>query len=374
MNRRRTGWRMLGWFWVVVLIVLAGGAVALQAMGTAPPRLFNAGQAGARRVAAAASAPVAPPAPPRPPLAQKAMAVAPPIRANTPANTPWANTPGHEPQASPKSVAPIAQPYQAMLEPAPDFPGRMLPRKAPDGSGPMQAYAAPFDASDSRPRVAVLLDGIGLSESESRAAIAHLPAAISLAFSAYTVDPKPLLDAARGAGHEFLISIPMEPAGYPLNAAGPHALLVGATPQANRRNLEWVLSRFEGYVGATGAADGLKGERYAAVRSLFGPLLQTLAQRGLLYVDPRPGAERRSIVASRHTDPIVGADLTIDAKPDAADIDHALARLETLARDHGSALGIAGPPRPVTLARIAAWATSLPRHGIALVPVSAIVR
>lgn len=365
MSRRRTGWRALGWFWVALLLVLAGGAVALQATAPASSRRPVAAEQVGKHEAASPPARTAPAAPPQPVLAQKAEGAAPHAAASAP---------DHGPPAAAKLPSPIAQPFQAMLEPAPDFPGRMLPRKAPDGSGPMRAYAASFDATDPRPRVAVLLDGMGLSESESRAAIARLPAAISLAFSAYTVDPAPLLDAARAAGHEFLISIPMEPAGYPLSDAGPHALLVGATPEANRRNLEWALSRFQGYVGATGAADGLAGERYVAVQSLFGPLLQSLAQRGLLYVDPRPARQRRQEAASRSAGPTIDADLVIDAKPDAADIDRQLARLETLARDHGSALGIAGPPRPVTLARIAAWTTSLPRHGIMLVPVSTIVR
>ena len=50
-----------------------------------------------------------------------------------------------------------------------------------------------------------------------------------------------------------------------------------------------------------------------------------------------------------------------------------LATLERLAREHGSALGLAGPLRPVTIERLAAWARDVEARGYELVPVSALV-
>jgi polysaccharide deacetylase 2 family uncharacterized protein YibQ len=41
--------------------------------------------------------------------------------------------------------------------------------------------------------------------------------------------------------------------------------------------------------------------------------------------------------------------------------------------DKGSALGLVSVPRPVTLARVAAWTTTLAAKGLALTPVSALV-
>ena len=69
---------------------------------------------------------------------------------------------------------------------------------------------------DQRPRVAVLLAGIGMSETDSEEAIRTTPAAISLAVSPYAFHPERLLADARAAGHELLLSLPMEPARYPL--------------------------------------------------------------------------------------------------------------------------------------------------------------
>jgi hypothetical protein len=56
-----------------------------------------------------------------------------------------------------------------------------------------------------------------------------------------------------------------------------------------------------------------------------------------------------------------------------AEIEARLARLEAVARDRGSALGVAGLPNAVTVERLAAWATTLGSRGLVLVPVSALV-
>ena len=64
-------------------------------------------------------------------------------------------------------------------------PGDLLPRIAQDGRMPMQLYAAGFDQSSRRPRVGLLLAGVGLNQADSDAAIRALPGGITLAFSPY---------------------------------------------------------------------------------------------------------------------------------------------------------------------------------------------
>ena len=230
----------------------------------------------------------------------------------------------------------------------------------------MSYYAAPARIPPGAKTVALLIDGMGLSQSESLTAIAQLPAAVSFAFSPYSADLQPLVDAARAAGHEYLISIPLEPANYPLADEGSHALLTGNQPGVNFINLEWSLSRIAGYVGATSALDGMRGENYARADDLFTSLQDQLNQRGLLFIDARPGSGPPQGVPGR------GVDLVIDDPPDASSIDTKLAAMTTQALARGSALGLAGPLRPVTLAHLKAWIALLPKHGITLVPVSAL--
>ena len=211
----------------------------------------------------------------------------------TPASEPErAAPPARTTGAGRATPGPIASPDPALLQPTADIPGGFLPRIATDGRAPMQVYARGFDRSTQRPRVGLLLAGVGLNEADSEDAIRTLPGGITFAFSPYANRPQKLVDAARLAEHEFLISIPMEPQGYPLNDAGNQALLTGAPAGQNQQRLNWALTRITGYVGATGALGTfLRGERLAQMSEQIGPVLQTLAARGLLYVDP---ASRRS--------------------------------------------------------------------------------
>ena len=270
-------------------------------------------------------------------------------------------------------IAPLAT---ALLEPAPHDPSAALPRIAGDGRRASVVYAAdaPFVPAGSK-RVAILLSGFGLSSAASQDAVDQLPAAVSFAVSPYAEDPAALLDAARKAGHELLLSLPMEPARSPLDDEGTEALTEQVNPDENARRLEWSLSRIQGYAGVTNAAGGLDGEAFAG-SAQFPAIVGALARRGLFYLDATPqGAVPGAIEAA-------GADLRLDQPADlhldqpagVTSIDRQLAALEQVARVKGSAIGVAGPPFPVTIRRLADWIQALPARGLVLVPVSSLTR
>ncbi len=336
-----SGWRNLAVFWGATVVAVGAGAGTLQYLG-AP---------GTRPAA-------------EPPPAGHAEGPRPPPPAATPPHVPdlVARAPDPRPSAAPGT---IPAPDPALLEPAPDFHDAKLPRIAPDGRTSMHVYARPFDAADKRPRLAMLVTGFGLSDADSRAAIDSLPPAVSIGVSPYSHEPEPLLAAARARGHEYFVTVPMESQGYPLNNSGVHALMTGVDPADNDRNLEWILSRMQGEVGLTGASDGLRGERFAAAPGAIGPVLKELTERGLMYVDPRPGA------SAVLTGPVVTVTLAVDDIQDPAAIDARLQDLEKRARDGDGVVGLAGRVRPVTVDRIATWARGLEARGVVLVPVSA---
>ena len=230
----------------------------------------------------------------------------------------------------------------------------------------MQVYAAGFDPSDQRPKVGLILAGIGLNGADSQDAANSLPGGITFALSPYAQISPDLLGKIRLAEHEYLLSLPMEPQSFPLNDPGDKALITRNTPEENEQRLHWALSRFAGYVGVTGALGSMRGERFANASYAFDPVLHELSARGLLYADPRPDAGKLPSVWQRRVDVI------IDDQPDDAAIDAKLAELDRLAAERGSALGLAGTVRPETIARIAAWAYELPAKGLALAPVSAL--
>jgi polysaccharide deacetylase 2 family uncharacterized protein YibQ len=346
-------WRALIAFW---LVLLTGGAALVAwleltapgetAVATAPARPSN----GTEPAAAGATA-ASPPVPPTHTAAAPEPAGAAP--ADRLAGTTAAIGPGG-----------IAEPDPALIETRPDG---ALPRVAPDGRQPWRVYARRFDDADRRPRIAVLVVGLGVSESATTTAIERLPGEISLAFSPYGLRLERQFAAARAAGHEVLIGLPMEPANFPLNDPGPQALLTGLPPPENAARLAWALSRAQGYVGVTNAASAvLRGERFTASAEAMRPVLETLRERGLLYIEARPGERAPSAVPAR------AADVVIDERPARAEIEARLAELERIALERGVALGVSGPS-PLSLDRLAVWAPQVGNRGLVLAPVSAVV-
>ncbi|WP_376093420.1 divergent polysaccharide deacetylase family protein [Roseomonas sp. CCTCC AB2023176] len=229
--------------------------------------------------------------------------------------------------AAANAERPIPPPDPALLESSPHGP---VPRVGPEGRTSIRAYARAFDRSDTRPRIALVVGNLGLSASLSEEAIRRLPPATTLAFSPYAFRPGSLLEQARARGMEVLTALPLEPAGYPLNDPGERGLLTGAMPAENADRLLWVLARIQGQVGAIGALGPMRGERFAAVPDLLNGLQDSLRARGLLYLDPRPGAAPPARSFGRTVD------IVVDEPATRGEIERRLAELERLARERGA--------------------------------------
>jgi hypothetical protein len=162
----------------------------------------------------------------------------------------------------------------------------------------------------------------------------------------------------------------MEPFSYPENDSGPQTLLTALTPQQNLDRLHWVMSRFQGYVGII----NMMGARFTASEQSFAPILQEIAKRGLIFVDD--GANPRSVagrVAGADNLPFAKAEIAVDAVPTPVEIDRALGRLETAAREHHVAVGIASA-LPASIDQIAKWAKAAESRGVILVPITAVAK
>lgn len=257
-------------------------------------------------------------------------------------------------------------PDPALVQPSPHGP---LPIIAADGRKPWQVYARPFDDADKRPRIAIMVADMGLSQAATQSAIIRLPSAVTLAFAPYASDLQTWIAQARASGHEAVLQLPMEPLDYPHNDPGPRALLTSLKPADNLDRLAWLLGRFTGYVGVT----NYMGSKFTASTNDVRPVLEVLAKRGLLFVDSRSSA--RSVatrVAAELGMPRAYNDRFLDNEASRSAIDARLEELERIALKNGVAIGI-GYPYPVTIDRIANWAPTLGPKGIVLVPVSAVV-
>jgi polysaccharide deacetylase 2 family uncharacterized protein YibQ len=259
------------------------------------------------------------------------------------------------PPAAPLTAAPIA----AVNQQSPMGP---LPVIASDGRTPFQLYARPF-VSNGKPKVALVVGGLGLNPTSTRAAIERLPAEVTLSFVPYAQGLQAWIDLARANGHEVLLEAPMEPADYPDNDPGPQTLLADAPPAETVKKLDWLLSRASGYFGVS----NYLGQRFMASDAGMGAFLGALKGRGLAFVDDGSARKRAGAQARASADAVVDEQLSPEA------IAHQLDGLEVTAHTRGSALG-SGFAYPVTVEIAARWAAGLPARGLQLAPASALAR
>jgi polysaccharide deacetylase 2 family uncharacterized protein YibQ len=251
-----------------------------------------------------------------------------------------------------------------------------LPKIAPDGRRPIDMYARPSRyasaaaAAGAPPRVAILVTGLGLPGGPANDVIEGLPGPVSVAYGAYGRNLQDGVTRARADGHEVLLQIPLEPMNYPTEDPGPHTLLTSLPPQENMKRLQWLMSRYTGYVGVTNHM----GAKFEAATDSFVPMFEELKRRGLLYVDDggtpeSPTSKAASALGLEYS--VVS--LQIDGGQSAAEIEKQLAKLEDMAKQQGAAIGVVRL-KPAASKLIAAWSSKLQSKGLVLVPVSAAVR
>ncbi|MDF0584840.1 divergent polysaccharide deacetylase family protein [Bradyrhizobium yuanmingense] len=243
----------------------------------------------------------------------------------------------------------------------------MIPVAA-DGLRPFNVYAADADRAKAAkmPVVAIVIGGLGVGAAKTLDAIMKLPPAVTLAFTPYGSDPGKLAERARAQRHEIFLQIPMEPYDFPDNDPGPQTLLTSLSPDQNMDRLYWHLSRMQGYAGLT----NFMGARFIATEPAMQPIIREAAKRGLGFFDD--GSSPRSIApqaAANQAVPFGKGDIAIDAVPTATEIDRALNKLESAARERGIAVGTASA-LPVSIERISAWTKTLGDRGILLVPLT----
>ena len=262
------------------------------------------------------------------------------------------------------------------MAPAPD-PGLTedtgqgsLPRISEDGRQPWQVYARPFDGNDKRPRIAIVITGLGLKRVMTDAAIARLPPNVTLAFDVQSQVTAAWCARARQAGHETLLMLPMEPFDYPRSDPGPNTLLSNIPTGENLQRLRWALMQASGYVGVT----TLSGTRFTTDPAQISPVLGELRARGLMVFDSRvaPHSAIADLAHDAHV-PVAVDTQRLDQNMAPAAIDESLSQLEQTARLTGRAIAMA-PSLPVILDRLEPWIKQLSHDGIALAPLTAMVQ
>jgi len=245
-----------------------------------------------------------------------------------------------------------------------------LPSVGAGGVRPLDVYARPVVTEfTSIPKIAVVIGGLGLSQTGTQHALDRLPVDVTFAFAPYGTQLDRWMQQARGKGHELLLQLPLEPFDFPDNDPGPQTLLVSLMPSEFVDRLAWLLTRVTNYVGVI----NYMGARFTSTEPSMQLLMEKLESRGLLFVDD--GSSSRSVaqtMAATTRTPFSRVDVVLDAIPKQDEINARLLQLEAIARARGVAVA-AGSALPVTVRQLEEWSRDLEERGLLLVPISATI-
>jgi uncharacterized protein len=263
------------------------------------------------------------------------------------------------PEKPPQPTKPIDE---TALRPPPRVPPPVAAQPA------WLRYAVPAPPIGNRPLVAIVLDDLGLDQARTAEAI-RLRGPLTMSFMTYASDLAEQTMAARRAGHELFLHVPMEAVNGHADP-GPHALFTTLTHEQILERLRWGMGRFDGFVGI----NNHMGSKFTADAQSMAPVMEELGARGLAFLDSRTSPASAGIrLALAYGVPHAARDVFLDDDQTLLAIAKQLAMVEQTARHHGSAIAI-GHPHDPTIAALKAWLPLLESKGLALVPVSTVIR
>ena len=219
-----------------------------------------------------------------------------------------------------------------------------------------------------RPMVALVIDDAGVDRKRTERAM-HLPPRVTMSFLPYAQEVAKQAQEAKALGHEIIVHVPMEPENASVDP-GPNVLRVKDSGEEIERRLEWDLSRFADYVGI----NNHMGSKFTQDGQGMRVVLEALKARGLLFLDSRTTPASVGARLARELGlPTLERDVFLDNVDSREEVSARLAEVERIARRDGYAIAI-GHPRDATLDVLERWAGDARAHGLALVPLSAVMR
>lgn len=272
-----------------------------------------------------------------------------------------ASPPAAIPRANPGRAASKTVPWETLRPPMPD------PIPQSGSREPWRQFAVAYEAAKGRPRIAVVIDDMGLDKSRTARIIA-LPGPLTTSFLTYASDLKVQARAAQRAGHELMLHVPMEPMSLAADA-GRNVIMTGLSREELSRRLDWALGRFDGFVGI----NNHMGSRFTADRAGMGFVMSALKRRGLLFLDSRTTSKTvAGSVARKFNVPFARRHVFLDDNPTPAGVARQMREAEAIALRNGHVVVI-GHPRDATIVALRQWLSNLEQRGFALVPISAVV-
>jgi len=383
---------------VTIMAALALGTILGIVLGTRQPAR-HAPDAARAPVIAEKPAVVAPPSgPPKsaPPITRGRLAgpleLLAPEPEREPAAAPAVPRPGNGPRLITAQKDPSVVYEEAVEEPGPRRvvqvpPGAEPPRVASErkptllsalahltirpSEGPQPAWlqhALAMPDIRGRPMVALVIDDAGVDRKRTERAM-HLPPRVTMSFLPYAQEVAKQVQDAKALGHEIIVHVPMEPENSSVDP-GPNVLRVKDSGEEIERRLEWDLSRFADYVGI----NNHMGSKFTQDAQGMRVVLEALKARGLLFLDSRTTPASVAAKLARELGlPTLERDVFLDNVDSREAIAARLDEVGRIARRDGYAIAI-GHPRDATLDVLERWTGEASAHGLALVPLSAVMR
>jgi polysaccharide deacetylase 2 family uncharacterized protein YibQ len=225
---------------------------------------------------------------------------------------------------------------------------------------------------DGPPKIAIVIDDFGYG-GPAAAGFLEMDAPITISVLPGTPHAREIAEAARSAGKEVLLHVPMEPLGYPETDPGDGALLLEHTHREIRAILG---AEIDGLPEAIGVNNHM-GSAFTRDRARMRTVIAVLKERGLLFLDSMTTPQSTGFSeAERAAVPALRNSMFIDSPLDeqgTVDVAAQLAELESIARRRGGAIGIAHP-YPETLRSLKRLLPEMAERGIELVPISELAR
>lgn len=233
---------------------------------------------------------------------------------------------------------------------------------------PARRFARPFTAPEGKPRLGLLLTGLGPDRAVTAAAIAGLPGEVSLSFSSEAKDLAAWIEAARAFGHEALIDLPLQ--SKDRRDVGALGILIGLNADETARRIAATAASAPAVFGFAGrGGDALLLDDAAAAM-----LTGEIARLGLAFIDTSgepmsqtlPAAKEAGLAAARSS-------VTLDTQPSRTAVTARLAAAVEVAQEQGSALAVARAS-PLTITVLADWLRRFDDQAPVPAPASALLQ
>lgn len=223
-------------------------------------------------------------------------------------------------------------------------------------------------ADGARPRIAIIIDDLGYERAAGERAIA-LPGEITFAVLPGAPYTSALATLAHERGKGVLLHLPLQAASDAADAE-PGSLLLDMSRQQFSAALADRIDAVPHIIGINTHRGSLLTRHPGHMRWLMDEIM---ARGNLFFVDSFTTAQSVALrIALESGVPAVRRDVFLDPDAEPETISREFSRLEKLARERGSAVGI-GHPYPATLDYLERALPQLGLRGIDLVPVMSIV-